>query len=218
MTINHENSIPRKHEKFSVHILPSSVNRQPIEIVDRTFVIKAEGINVNEDVHDHAHDDINGTYRAPNNLPYFHLHSCQQETSLFDPQPNIPARLYFSPTILHEATDISKHDDDNEYDTSPVHQTNEDSIHRERTSKIKMLFSLYFERLIYVLICVDRRKMQNNKHRFGQTFLLDTFKKDQLGTNQFDHLRPAIPDDDYILLVTDTNPKSSLLKRGLGKT
>jgi hypothetical protein len=49
-------------------------------------------------------DEPNGTYRARNQHYRSHLPVPQPETSLIDSQPNIPARLCFSPTILQDAT------------------------------------------------------------------------------------------------------------------
>jgi len=44
--------------------------------------------------------------------------------------------------------------------------------------------------------------------RFGQTFLLDIVKTEQIDHDQNEYIRPAIPDDD-VLVVVDTNPSVS---------
>ncbi|CAF4379486.1 unnamed protein product, partial [Adineta steineri] len=37
-----EYSIPRKEERFTTHLIPLSIVRQPLQIVDTTFVVKPE--------------------------------------------------------------------------------------------------------------------------------------------------------------------------------
>lgn len=97
MPIEQENSVPRKEAEFSMHILPLSTTRRPLEIVDTTFVVKPDDTIID-------YDEPNGTYRAPNQYYHSHLPLPPPDISLLDSQPNIPARLCFSPTILQEAT------------------------------------------------------------------------------------------------------------------
>ena len=101
-------SVPRKEERFSMHIIPLSTNRQPLQIVDTTFVVKPEETMFEGEMqHD---DEPNGTYRARNQNFHSHLYVNQPETFLIDSQPNIPARLCFSPTMLQEATQLPEDD------------------------------------------------------------------------------------------------------------
>jgi hypothetical protein len=112
-----EISILRKEEQFSMHILPLSAPRQPLEIVDTTFVVKPDETLIDD-------DEPNGTYRAPYHRYRSHLLVPQRETLLIDSQPKIPARLCFSPTILQNTT------------VSPEDDINEESIDQNRTSRI----------------------------------------------------------------------------------
>lgn len=89
-----------------MHILPLSTTRQPLEIVDTTFVVKPDDTIIDD-------YEANGTYRAPIQHYHSHLPIPQPDTSLIDSQPNIPARLCFSPTILQDPT-ISHEDNINE--------------------------------------------------------------------------------------------------------
>jgi hypothetical protein len=86
-------------------------------------------------------NEPNGTYRAPNQHYYSHLAVPQPETSLIDSQPNLPARLCFSATILQDAT-ISPEDNVNEESSSTDNEKNEERfktillpIDQNRTSK-----------------------------------------------------------------------------------
>jgi hypothetical protein len=49
--------------------------------------------------------------------------------------------------------------------------------------------------------------MEDNR-RFGQTFLLDIVKTEQIDDDQNNYIRPTIPDDD-VLVVVDTNSSAS---------
>jgi len=86
-------------------------------------------------------DEPNGTYRARNQYYQSHLSVPQPKRSLIDSQPNIPARLCFSPTILQDAT-ISPEDNMNEQSLSFDNDNNEERFKRillpidqNRTSK-----------------------------------------------------------------------------------
>jgi hypothetical protein len=92
-------------------MIPLSATHQPLDIVDTTFVVKPEDTIIDND------DEPNGTYRDPNQHYHSHLPVPQHETSLIDSQPNIPARLCFSPTILQDAT-ISPEENINEQSLS----------------------------------------------------------------------------------------------------
>jgi hypothetical protein len=48
------------------------------------------------------------------------------------------------------------------------------------------------------------KKPIDDTRRFGQTFLLDIVKTEQIDGDQIDYIRPAIPDDD-VLVIVDTN-------------
>ena len=98
MPVERENAVLRKEEQFSIHIIPLSTARQPLKIVDTTFVVKPDDTMIDGD------DEPNGTYRAPNQHQYSQLPIPHGEASLIDSQPNLPARLCFSPTILQDAT------------------------------------------------------------------------------------------------------------------
>lgn len=81
-----------------MHLIPLSTARQPLKLVDTTFVVKPEDTMIDGD------DEPNGTYRALHPRYYSQLVVPPPDASLLDSQPNIPARLCFSPTILHEPT------------------------------------------------------------------------------------------------------------------
>ena len=104
-----EYSIPRKEERISMHIIPLSTTRQQLQIVDTTFVVKPEETMFEGEMQ-HDDDEPNGTYRAGNQNFGSHLYINQPETLLIDSQPNIPARLCFSPTMLQEATQLPEDD------------------------------------------------------------------------------------------------------------
>ena len=177
LSMTHERSILRKYEQASFQILPLSANRLPLKIVDTTFVVKPEEANLYGELFYPLRDDANGTYRAIN-PPYPHDPLvCQGEMSLLDAQPQIPARLCFSPTILHDpAGSPDKHaDHESSSSTSP-------------------------ERASVPVIKIDRC-------RFGQTFLLDTIKKESVTANDIDYVRPAIADqDDDVVLILHVGP------------
>ena len=81
-----------------MHLIPLSTARQPLKLVDTTFVVKPEDTMIDGD------DDPNGTYRALHQRYYSQLMVPLPDGSLLDSQPNIPARLCFSPSILQEPT------------------------------------------------------------------------------------------------------------------
>jgi hypothetical protein len=189
-----ENSVLRKAEQFSIRIIPLSTTRQPLEIVDTTFVIKPEETMIDE--------EPNGTYRACHQHYHSHLRVPQPETSLLDSQPNIPARLCFSPSILQDET-ITPDENINEQLSSSDNEERFKTIFlpidQNRTSK-KMIVSFQDD----FSFDVDIRKPIEDARRFGQTFLLDIVKTEQINNDQNDYIRPAIPDDD-VLVVFDTN-------------
>lgn len=177
LSTTHEHSILRKHEQASFQILPLSANRPPLKIVDTTFVIKPEEANLYGELLYTLRDEANGTYRAMN-PPYLHDPlMCQGEMSLLDPQPQIPARLCFSPTILHDPAG------------SPQKYSDEDCSS-----------STAPEQASVPVIKIDRC-------RFGQTFLLDTIKKESVATTDINYVRPAIPDqDDDVVIIRHVGP------------
>ncbi|CAF2744583.1 unnamed protein product [Rotaria sp. Silwood2] len=185
-----DNSILRKDGRFSIHILPLSTVRQHLEFVDTTFVVKPEETMVGGVIqHDDYYDESNGTYRAPNQHCRSYLAVTQPETLFIDSQPNIPARLCFTPTILYDRT-VSLEDDINEQSSSLSHESNKKTINE--------IFSSLDQNRTNI------RKAIENTHRFGQTFLLDIIKTEQISDDQNKYKRPTIPDDD-VLVVTDTN-------------
>ncbi|CAF0857254.1 unnamed protein product [Adineta ricciae] len=192
-------SVPRKEERVSMHIIPLSTTRQPLQIVDTTFVVKPEETMFEGEMQ-HDDDEPNGTYRAGNQNFCSHLYVNQPETLLIDSQPNIPTRLCFSPTMLQEATQSS---DDNvhERSLSPSSNYSESEHHR---GTIKTL-----------LLPIDQNRTHVKQYiedtrRVGQTFLLDVVKTEQ----QFDHIqreyiRPTIPDDDVMIINATKQFKST---------
>ena len=81
-----------------MHLIPLSTARQPLKLVDTTFVVKPEDMLID------GVEEPNGTYRAGNQRYHSQFLLAQPEVSLLDSQPNIPARLCFSPTILQDPT------------------------------------------------------------------------------------------------------------------
>ena len=121
-----------------MHILPLSTTRQPLDIVDTTFVVKSDDTMMDAD------DEANGTYRAPNQHYQLYLPVPQGERSLIDSQPNIPARLCFSPTILQDAT------------FTPEDNLNEQSLYENEKNE---------ERFKTILVPIDQnrtRKIDKN--------------------------------------------------------
>lgn len=104
-----EQSVFRKDDRFSSHILPLSAVRQPLKIVDTTFVIKPEEIIMDVDIHNDD-DEPNGTYRAPGHENHSYLSVPQPDTLFMDTQPNFPAGLCFTPTILQDRTGSQEND------------------------------------------------------------------------------------------------------------
>ncbi|CAF1093902.1 unnamed protein product [Rotaria sordida] len=189
-------SVLRRDERFSIHILPLSTARQPLEFVDTTFVVKPEETMINGEIqNDEYYDEPNGTYQAPPNQQYHsYLTVTQPETLLIDSQRNIPARLCFTPTILHDAT-VSPEDDINEQSSS----SSSSSLNHEKNKKtINTIFSSLDQNRTNI------QKTIEDTHRFGQTFLLDIIKTEQINDDQNKYKRPTIPDDD-VLVVADTN-------------
>ncbi|CAF1108131.1 unnamed protein product [Rotaria sordida] len=189
-------SVLRRDERFSIHILPLSTARQPLEFVDTTFVVKPEETMINGEIqNDEYYDEPNGTYQAPPNQQYHsYLTVTQPETLLIDSQRNIPARLCFTPTILHDAT-VSPEDDINEQSSS----SSSSSLNHEKNKKtINTIFSSLDQNRTNIPKTIE------DTHRFGQTFLLDIIKTEQINDDQNKYKRPTIPDDD-VLVVPDTN-------------
>ncbi|CAF0974640.1 unnamed protein product [Adineta steineri] len=195
-----EYSIPRKEERFTTHLIPLSIVRQPLQIIDTTFVVKPEETMIdgeiqNNDEEDDDNDEPNGTYRAPNQYCHSHLCVNQPETFLIDSQRNIPARLCFSPTILQDVTDLPEDDTHEQSSSSPPsskNEKNEESMH-------KILLPVNQNR-------TNIKQIQQDKHRFGQTFLLHNVKTEQVDNDQNEYIRPTIPDDgdDDVLVIADT--------------
>ena len=150
--------MPKKVERLSIHLVPLSAARAPLDIVDTTFVIKPEEMTMEGELHDD--DEPNGTYRAATGYPRSHA-----ELSLMHCRPNVPARLCFSPTLLHDGT------------LSPEVGFEADAV----------------------LLPVDQNQAENR--RFGQTFLLESVKTENIAHQRLDYQRPAIPDDDVVLIV-----------------
>jgi hypothetical protein len=75
-------------------------------------------------------------------------------------------------------------------------------IERVNKKKIIVRFQSNFS------LDVDNKKSMEDNRRFGQTFLLDIVKTEQIDDDQNDYIRPTIPDDD-VLVVVDTNPSAS---------
>lgn len=181
LSMSHETSVMRKHGGTSFHILPLSTNRPPSKIVDATFIIKPEEANMYGEILCPLRDQANGTYRAIN--PQY-LHDplmYQGETSLLDYQPQIPARLCFSPTILHDETGVSSEN------------------HAEEDSSSTSTFSPKQAQI--PIIKIDRCHL-------GRTFLLDTIKKEPVSMNDRNYVRPAIPDDDDdVVIILQVAPR-----------
>ena len=55
----------------------------------------------------------------------------------------------------------------------------------------------------YFNFYVDLKKPVDDNRRFGQTFLLDIVKTEQIDDDQNDYIRPTITDDD-VLIIADT--------------
>jgi hypothetical protein len=56
------------------------------------------------------------------------------------------------------------------------------------------------------------KKPIDDNRRFGQTFLLDIIKTEQIDVDQNDYIRPTIPDDDVLVIVDTTSSKYKLRK------
>lgn len=97
-------------------VLPRNTLRQPFEIIEATFVVKPED-TINDGY-------ANGTYRAVNQQYDAHLTITQPDTLLMDTQPNIPARLCFSPTILQDVSASHNDDESNEQTSSSSSSSN----------------------------------------------------------------------------------------------
>ncbi|CAF1148711.1 unnamed protein product [Adineta ricciae] len=197
--LEQEYSVPRKEERVSMHIIPLSTTRQPLQIVDTTFVVKPEETMFEGEMQ-HDDDEPNGTYRAGNQNFCSHLYVNQPETLLIDSQPNIPTRLCFSPTMLQEATQLPE-DDVHEQSLSQSSNYSDSESHRGRVKTL--------------LLPIDQNRTHVKQYiedtrRVGQTFLLDVVKTEQ----QFDHIqreyiRPTISDDDVMIINATKQFKST---------
>jgi hypothetical protein len=56
------------------------------------------------------------------------------------------------------------------------------------------------------------KKPIDDNRRFGQTFLLDIVKTEQIDVDQNDYIRPTIPDDDVFVIVDTASSKYKLRK------
>ncbi len=71
---------------------------------------------------------------------------------------------------------------------------------------------LLAERQYDFSVDIDRQNPMDDARRFGQTFLLDIVKTEQMNNGQNDYIRPAIPDDD-VLVVDNTSPSEQLSRK-----
>jgi len=153
-----------------------------LDFIDTTFVVKPEDTLI----YGGDDDEPNGTYRAHPPAHHHHHRQLGPETSLVDSQPHIPARLCFSPTILQEPTIVS--------------EENEANDERFKTIVVPIAQNR--------LRTNDMQKPLDDVRRFGQTFLLDNVKTEQIDKEQTIYIRPQIPDDD-VLIINHIKPANN---------
>lgn len=213
--------MPRKAERYSMHLIPLSTSRQPLKIVDTTFVIKPEETvikghiqsdeDADDDDDDEEDDEPNGTYRATH--PYFHaqLLVAQAPRILIDSHPNIPARLCFSPTMIQDVSELPGND--SHESTSPSayeHEQQSRGMVKTLLLQIDQNRTRMHERRVMncaipSLTLADVKHFIDDNRRFGQTFLLDVVKTEQIPNGKrTEYIRPMIPDDDVVLLGDGT--------------
>jgi hypothetical protein len=100
------NVIVTKNERQSV-VIPARTSDRALPSIDATYFVKLED-TVDHDIHSSSSIAI---VPSENMAPVATLPA---EASPIFSQPNLPARLYFSPTLLHD-------EDDNEYDNDDEH-------------------------------------------------------------------------------------------------
>ena len=133
-------------------MIPLTSVRRTLPVVDTTFVVKLEETKTSE---------VNQSSRTEV-PPVESLPTMEVDATPSYSQPKLPARLYFSPTLLHD-------DDDEPELIQPVLST----IDQNRSSM--------------------KDKSRTIPRRFGQTFLLDEVKNEELNeSEETENLRPKI--------------------------
>ncbi|UJR23177.1 hypothetical protein I4U23_026196 [Adineta vaga] len=182
-----KNLIRSKEERFSV-ILPLTSARRTLPVVDTTFVVKLEESKSTEPNQSYQAESETEPEPEPESVPITTIIPIESvamttvtpiesvptteiETTQSYSQPKLPARLYFSPTLLLD-----------DGDSEPIQP---------------------------VLSTVDQNQTINIKpkiipRRFGQTFLLDNVKTEEIDESQdAENIRPKISDEIPFLIHPD---------------
>jgi hypothetical protein len=168
--------ILNKQERLTV-VLPSIKSLHP---VDTTYVVKLED-TTNIEMNESSPIAIIPIAIIPSDHSS-HISSREIEQSPMYSQPNLPARLYFSPTILHDEESESMKNILSPLDQNQTSQNKQ--YNNSELTKPKVIIP-----------------------RFGQTFLLDNIKTDE---NNETCVRPKIIDQ--IPFMIDSIPSQELCK------
>ncbi len=205
-----ENLIQSKEERFSV-IIPLASARRTLPVIDTTFVVKLEE-SKNTTANSSPQVEVVPIESLPTAevvpieslpaaevvpieslpaaevVPIESLPTAEVETTPSYSQPKLPARLYFSPTLLQD-------DDEPELIPSVL-----STIDQNQTSRNKTNFSHSSNFFPFL----DNEKPRINPRRFGQTFLLDNIKHEELNESEdTENLRPKISDEIPFMIHCD---------------
>jgi len=179
-----EHSIPTKQERFSL-VIPQIESRQLLPPTDTTYFVKLEEtVTQNETNHSSCQMAAIPSQSSAS------LSRSQAAASPVFSQPNPPARLYFSPTLLQEeGEDQVDLEDEEEIEVPAPPVTN-------------------------LLSPIDQNQSIKPKvalHRLGQTFVLNHLKSEENRQNRRSEsneqfARPTISDDVPILIETESPP------------
>lgn len=103
--VTFEKFLPSKQERQSV-VIPPINSRRALNPTDTTYLVKLEDTTCHETSESSPIVPVESVNSAP-------LSTTEMQASPLYSQPNLPARLYFSPTLLHD-------EDDDEEEEAPV--------------------------------------------------------------------------------------------------
>ena len=95
--VTFEEFIPSKQERQSV-VIPPINSRRVFNPTDTTYLVKLEDTTCHETSESSPIVPVASVNSAP-------LSTTEMQASPLYSQPNLPARLYFSPTLLHDEDD-----------------------------------------------------------------------------------------------------------------
>jgi len=156
--------IPSKQERMSV-LLPVQSTRRTTTINDTTFVVKLEETPTTD------------SNRSQGIAPIVSVPTAEVDITPSYSEPKLPARLYFSPTLLQ---------DDDENINEPI-QPVLSTIDQNQSGSYSHL-----------------EKSRQASRRLGRTFLLDGLKNEEIDkTQDAENIRPKISDEIPFMIQCD---------------